>query len=361
MRSGTGAARAFSRPVKRETYLKLAADGLRMPIGTDLVLKEKADHEGQLLDGARLGATVVEAARRFRTPLAFPLMDLKVEKQDLLTILGLEPAAIDTHHFEGMPPSDLKDRVVARKGERPVARLAANCEAIARVAAEKDLVAVGMVIGPFSLMTKLLADPITGVYLLASGSDEEEALAVEAVLELGTEVVLRSIRLQAAAGARAVCLCEPACNLVYLSPIQLEADPGLLDRLAIRHLRRIREEMRRLDVDLILHDCGELTDDMVRQFGELDPAVLSLGCSRKLWEDAARVPKTTVLFGNLPSKKFYSDNEITAAQVAAQSRELLERMRAVGHPFILGSECDVLSVPGCESVILGKVEAMLKA
>jgi len=36
-------------------------------------------------------------------------------------------------------------------------------------------------------------------------------------------------------------------------------------------------------------------------------------------------------------------------------------MRAVDHPFILGSECDVLSVPGQERTILEKVEAFLQA
>jgi hypothetical protein len=36
-------------------------------------------------------------------------------------------------------------------------------------------------------------------------------------------------------------------------------------------------------------------------------------------------------------------------------------MRDVGHPFILGSECDVLSVPGYEQTIKAKVEEFLKA
>jgi hypothetical protein len=31
----------------------------------------------------------------------------------------------------------------------------------------------------------------------------------------------------------------------------------------------------------------------------------------------------------------------------------------VGHPFILGSECDVLSVQGCEQTIKEKVQAFV--
>jgi hypothetical protein len=34
-------------------------------------------------------------------------------------------------------------------------------------------------------------------------------------------------------------------------------------------------------------------------------------------------------------------------------------MRETGHPFILGSECDVLDVPGAGATIRRKVEAML--
>ena len=39
---------------------------------------------------------------------------------------------------------------------------------------------------------------------------------------------------------------------------------------------------------------------------------------------------------------------------------LVRRMRDVGHPFILGSECDVLSVPGQEAKIMAKVDEFLR-
>jgi len=75
---------------------------------------------------------------------------------------------------------------------------------------------------------------------------------------------------------------------------------------------------------LIFHDCGELTDAMVEAFNELDPAVLSLGCSRTLWEDARLVSKRTVLFGNLPSKQFYSDKDMPLELVSEMSVTLVE-------------------------------------
>ena len=123
--------------------------------------------------------------------------------------------------------------------------------------------------------------------------------------------------------------------------------------------RKIREQLRAHGVDLIFHDCGELLDGMVSRFGTLDPAMMSLGSSRLLWEDAALVPKTTVLFGNLPTKKFYSDTLISLSDVRQLSQDLIQKMRHTGHPFILGSECDVLSVPGSEAAIKAKVEAFL--
>jgi hypothetical protein len=79
-----------------------------------------------------------------------------------------------------------------------------------------------------------------------------------------------------------------------------------------------------------------------------------------LWQDAALVSKTTVLYGNLPTKQFHSDQLVSVAQVRQLARDLIRRMREVGHPFILGSECDVLSVPGSEQTIKAKVTAFLE-
>jgi glutamine synthetase len=83
---------------------------------------------------------------------------------------------------------------------------------------------------------------------------------------------------------------------------------------------------------------------------------MSFGSSRRLWEDAALVPADTVLYGNLPTKRF-SGSDMTAAEVERLAQELVARMASVPHPFILGSECDVLSVPGKEGEILAKVDA----
>jgi uroporphyrinogen-III decarboxylase len=219
-----------------------------------------------------------------------------------------------------------------------------------------------MTIGPFSLMTKLLADPITPLYLGGTGvrgEDNPEVQMVEVTLEMAVQVVLRSITAQIAAGAKAVFVAEPAANKAYISPNQIAAGSDIFERFVMNPNRRIKALLDRYNVDLIFHCCGELIDSMVQHFASLDPAILSLGSSRKLWEDSALVSKRTVLYGNLPTKRFYSDDAITIDQVCQQARELIDQMCQVNHPFILGSECDVLSVPGCEKTIRAKVDAMM--
>lgn len=339
----------------RSFYLDLAAAGLRMPIGTHLVLHGHADHPDILLDGTRLGEVVVETAARFRTPLAVPLMDLTLEKEALLTAIGVPPDQIDSHHLDG-PPREIPAFV-------PTARMRATCEAIHHVANQPDLVPIGMGIGPFSLMTKLLADPITPVFLAGTGEtadDEPEIALAEAAIQAASRLIEAYLDHQADAGAKAIIVCEPAANQVYFSPNQLAENLSTFDRFVTEPMRRIKARLDARGVDLIFHDCGELTDDMVARFASLDPAILSLGSSRSLDHDATLVPKTTVLFGNLPTKRFISP-ALSAAEVARMARELLESMRAADHPFILGSECDVLSVPGSEREILSKVEAFLQA
>lgn len=347
----------------REFYLELAWRGLRMPIGTDLVLHEKEDVQGILVDGHRLGQVVEEAARRYRTPLAVPHMDLMIEKTALLELLDVPPEQIPTYHFSEPLSEEMVEAVRHRLAEAPLnLRIRAQAGAVAYIAQNTDLVPIGMTIGPFSLMTKLIADPIAPIYLAGmgiTGDEEPEVRLVEQTLELSTMVILHSMQAQIEAGARAIFIAEPAANKVYISPNQMEQGSDIFDRMVMHYLRRIKAFLDKRGVDLIFHCCGELTDQMVQQYASLEPVILSLGSSRVLWEDARLVPKHVALYGNLPSKRFYSDELITREQVEQLACELMERMRAVGHPFILGSECDVLSVQGCEQAIKQKVEAFV--
>jgi hypothetical protein len=348
--------------MNRDFYVVLGQKGLRMPIGADLVLHEKSDPAAILTDGEALGKVVEETARRYRTPLAFAHMDLQLEKTVLLEILGIPRADIALYHFDGDPGVKAVEhlREGLRASVNPAVR--AQIDSVAYVARNTDLVPIGMSIGPFSLMTKLLKDPITPIYLAGSGvtaEDDPDVALVERALDLSLQTVLYSVEAQIRAGAKAIFMAEPAANVVYVSPKQIEAGSDIFERYAIGADRRVKALLDRHGVEMIFHCCGELNDSMVSQFTTLRPVILSLGSSRKLWEDARLVPKDIVLFGNLPSKHFYSDAVITREQVAEQACELLHRMQGVGHPFILGSECDVLNVPGATATIRGKVEAFV--
>jgi hypothetical protein len=124
------------------------------------------------------------------------------------------------------------------------------------------------------------------------------------------------------------------------------------------HLR-LKSYLDASGADLIFHDCGELTPQMVSEFANrLRPVILSLGSSRKLWEDAAVVPRDVVLYGNLPSKSFYSDSAMPLERVLQIAAELVQNMKTCGHPHILGTECDVLFVPDASESIRKKIDAV---
>lgn len=341
----------------RDAFLALAAERHRAIVGTDLVLHQKADPETVRRDGAALGRVVAESAARWKTPLAIPLMDLRLEKADLLSAYGMSEEQADRFHF----PSGPEEEVHSQGGfpERQCAQIGA----IRWVAANTGLVPVGMAIGPFSLMTKLLADPITPLALALAGAaagDDAGVGAVERCCRLAEAAVVRSVRAQLEAGARAIIVCEPAANIVFLSPRQLTRNPGAFDRFVLQPNLRVRSAIDAAGADLIFHNCGHLDENMVRAFGDvLRPAVLSLGSSRTLWRDAALVPDDVVLFGNLPTRMFYSDADMPCERVADMTRELAARMAETGHPHILGSECDVLHVDGASETILAKVDILL--
>lgn len=362
--TGTQPTPALRQPPRlgSEAFLALAAAGQRTPIGTDILLHEQPDPEAVVLDGARLAAVVQEAAARYRTPLAIPLMDLRLEKADLVARLrpGLSP---DDFHFD-QPPGDDD---LARAGDTAAAPFAprqrAHLAAIAEVAARPGLVPLGMAIGPFSLTTRLLADPISAVALAGAGlmADEEPLVAcAERGLELARGAVRRWIEAQLDAGAAAVIVCEPAVSTPYISPRQLADGSPIFDRFVIEPLLELKRAIEAQGALLFLHDCGELVEPMVEALAvRVRPAVLSLGSSRRLWQDAALVPPEVVLFGNLPTRLFHSDDALPLERVRELTRELVGRMREAGRPFILGSECDVLHVAGVEQTIRRKLDLML--
>ena len=347
----------------RNLYLDLAARGLRMPVGGDLVLHEESDPEQARNDGAALGRVIERAARRWNTPLAIPLMDLRLEKIDLLARIGIAPNEAETYHFK----SPLDEATLAALCDASIEPLCpgsvARNRALEHIASISDLIPVGMAIGPFSLVTRLMADPITSAAMAGSGVEPQESDDVRLLwqcLQIAEAAVQRAVRSQMAHGARAIMICEPAACTAFLSPRQLKAGSNIFERLVMEPNLRLKSVFDAGCCDLIFHNCGELIDLMVEAFAHrLHPVILSLGGSRKLWDDARLVPNDVVLYGNLPTKSFYSDGAMPVEEVKRRATELLDKMKACGHPYILGSECDVLFVPETRDAILKKVDAMM--
>ncbi|MBN1874574.1 MAG: hypothetical protein JXA33_10125 [Anaerolineae bacterium] len=345
----------------REVYLKMSRDNVRLPIVADMILHEREDPGNCRFCGRCLGEAIVEAAIRFDIPLAFPLMDLRTEKEWILKHMGIHDNEIDTFHFTGTLNERQISKIEDVASANPTKRMEATLDALRYVDKHSDKIPVGMCIGPFSLMTKFLSDPITAAYQVGINPDDEEAQDVLQLLASGTDAIIRWIEMQVSAGAKAICVCEPAYNIVYISPRQIKRNPSILDMLVLNFNRRIKERMDSLGVDLILHDCGELNDDIIRSFNFLDPAILSLGSPCDLPGIAHLINKNIVIMGNLPSKKFYSDSELSVESVINQSRLLIDKMRNIGHPFILATECDVLYVHGHEQSIMDKIIALTRA
>lgn len=347
----------------RALYLDLAAQGLRMPIGADLVLHEEPYPEESRNDGCALGRVVERTARRWDTPLAIPLMDLRLEKTDLLARTGISGRDSETFQFAAPLDKHTLSTLCAAAATPLCSGSTARNEALRHIAAISDLVPIGMAIGPFSLATRLMTDPITAAALAGRGippENSDEVLLLLQCLRAAEAAVLRSVRSQIAHGARAMMICEPAACTAFISPRQLYAGSDIFERFVMEPNLRLKATLDAAGCDLIFHDCGELIDPMIEAFaGRLHPVILSLGSSRKLWIDARLVPDDVVLYGNLPTRSFYSDGAMPVEEVMRQTDELLANMKACGHPHILGSECDVLYVPEARNAILGKIDAMM--
>jgi uroporphyrinogen-III decarboxylase len=348
----------------RKFVQDLAKNGLKMPLTVDMTLVKHPDSAAILLDGERLGKVVEENAKWLGVPLAIPRMDLELEKLQLLDFLKIQVEEPGKFHFEKPPEQSTIDRVMALKNEPLLPRVEAQVKAVEYIAKNTDLIPVGMAIGPFSLMTKIIADPISPVFIAGTGvtaEEDEEVRRMENALKLAIGIILHLVRRQLEAGAQAILVCEPAANTSFFSPKQISRGSNVFDRLVLAYNHQVKELVEAHGARLFFHCCGELTEQMLKKFCELDPAVLSLGCSRTLWKDAAIVPEEIVLYGNLPSKRFYSDALCPVDMVEKQCAELLREMKAINRPFILGSECDILAVPGHEETIRQKAIAILNA
>ena len=125
-----------------------------------------------------------------------------------------------------------------------------------------------MSIGLFSLLTKLVRDPIT--HLVAGDGVPEgdnDVATIRAVLGLAESIVHANCAAQIKAGARAIFLCEPAANRVYFSPRQIRKGTSVYDKFVTEPNLRLKQLLDDNSVDLLFHDCGEVIPEMVTSLG----------------------------------------------------------------------------------------------
>jgi uroporphyrinogen-III decarboxylase len=341
-------------------YIDLAREGRPLPIVTHMVLHEKEDPESILEDGERLAAVMLEAAQRFNNPMALPVMDLTLEKDILLQTMGVAADATAAFHFDNVPDPEQYAKVAADIDVTAHPRIKANCAALSILRDGGKVVPVGMSIGPFSLLTKLVRDPIGAIFVAGDGAPggDNDVATIRAVLGLAESIVHANCAAQIKAGARAIFLCEPAANRVYFSPRQIRKGTSVYDEFVTEPNLRLKQLLDDNSVDLLFHDCGEVIPEMVTSFGKLNPKLISLGSQVKLWEVEKYIAKDVVIFGNLPTRKFYSDDEVPLEAIDGLVADIQEKLGATGHPFIVSSECDVLSMPEYEKRIMAKINAM---
>jgi uroporphyrinogen-III decarboxylase len=351
--------------MSRQLFLDLAAQRHRVPMATDLVLREQPDAESILVDGNRLGRVIEEAAVRHRSPLAFPIIDLGVEKAGLVRRFGVHDVDAPAFLFPGAPSREDRERYFHHlRGAAPSVRVAAVLGALEHIARQPGLVAIGATIGPFTLATRLMGDATAAIQLAAGGATADDEPAVDLLacgLDLSLAYILRYVNLQIAAGARAIVVTEPAVAAGCFPPGRATGLEEAFDRFVLVPNQRIADRLADHGVDLILHCGSELAEGMLEELCSFQPAMLGLGSSRRLWEDARVVPRDVVLYGNLPSDLFHSDGLMPVDRVATIAADLAARMEEIRHPFILGTESDTMHVEGAAHMIRSKVEAMLRA
>ena len=343
----------------RERWLDIARATPTVPLAVDIACHNLPGIKIRSQKSLPVGPALIRAAARYNAPFIFSKMDLTREQATLARSLGLsEPGDLESFHFN-MVPEDGPAAELSKKEWFSSKEWEEQLSNVMYAHANSTLPVLGSAIGVFTLITKMMQGEkaIVAVSMHGSGEtatgDPDVALLLW-LLPICEKVVTQSVTAQLNAGAAGIMIADPAAQVNFIPPSM----PEMFEKFVVEPNRRIRELIERRNADLFFHCCGELVPEYVSEFGHsIHPTVLSLGSSRCLWEDAKVVPKDVVLYGNVPSKHFVS-KELTADAVTRQCRQLRDEMGRIAHPFILGTECDTLHVPGNDAAIDAKLNAM---
>ena len=191
-------------------YMQIAEDGLAMPLATNMVLHEEAseaDIERALSNGEELGRCPCASRPPLWSTSRHSSYGPQARKRTAFAGPWPRTGPAPGFHFKQAPTAtEVQAMITALAAPLPPA-LKAQVDAVRFVVrSAPDLVPCAMTIGPFSLMTTLLEDPISAVYLASTGAtanDEPAVALLDVALELSMRAVERSLRAQLDGGGEA--------------------------------------------------------------------------------------------------------------------------------------------------------------
>jgi uroporphyrinogen decarboxylase len=262
-----------------------------------------------------------EIHRRFRTPFVMSAMDLSVEAEEFGATILMSDWEIPT--VTGRLVTDAAGiralSVPAVGSHRSAVYLGTVRELAASV---PDAIALGGMIGPFSLAGRLF-----GVSeALAETAGEPEL--IHELLEKTTSYLTSYAHAFRQAGARGVIIAEPTAGLMSPNSVREFSSP---------YIRRIIQEVEREEFQIILHNCGARIGHLEAKL-EAGARILHFGQPMDILTALTKVPDDIVLCGNLdPSAVFVG---ASPQEVHAKTKALYDAT-AERRNFVISSGCDI--------------------
>ncbi len=187
-------------------------------------------------------------------------------------------------------------------------------------------------IGPYSLAGRLL--DVTEIMYLCYDDPE----MVEALLNKVTEFLISYGKAYKEAGAHGIMIAEPLAGL--LSP-SMEAE------FSAPFVKRIVEGLQDENFLVIYHNCGDNTIQMIDSILTIGAGAYHFGNSIDMEEMLKRVPKDTVVMGNIdPASQFRNGTPESIRNVAF---ELMEKCCKYPN-FVISSGCDIPPMSPWENI-----------
>lgn len=261
-------------------------------------------------------------ADRYNMPFATTYMDLSIEAEAF--------GAKCTYHTNDIPT--ITGQLVSTQeqaDELQIPELGAGRTGKVLRALGKTLMIVNdrpvfaNCIGPFSLAGRLMD---VNEILLMTYEDPE---LVHAVLEKGTEFLLKYIRAMKDLGANGVIMAEPLAGLMSESFMQ---------EFSSDYIHRIIDELQDQSFVFVYHNCSNAIERKVNAVISTGARMFHFGEKADMWQLLNTMPRDVIVMGNIsPSSVFLCDS---TDKMATDTQALLRKC-LVFENFMISSGCDI--------------------